>query len=215
MMVRKTLQYRADAALVGGLALLALGMAPIVGINLYADRQQAFGDVVAQVMSTPVGASAEIAGVKLASSSECLAAAMYYEARSEGVSGQKAVAEVVLRRTHNKNYADTVCGVVYEGVQPGKKTGCQFSFACDGSLEKARDEDAWKDALLLAEKIMTGAVMLGNQTGNAIAYHTTYVTPYWSDTMLKTAKIGNHVFYRFMPRDQMAQGAAKGSLPPS
>ncbi len=209
MIEKKTSQSRADMALVGAFALLVLGAAPLAGINLYADRQGAPSSADPEMRGALASTQVEFAGAKIASASRCLAEAMYYEARSEGPPGQKAVAEVVLRRTHNKNYADTVCGVVYEGVQPGKKAGCQFSFACDGSLDKPRDEDAWKDARLLAEKIMTGVIQLGNQTGSAIAYHNTDVTPYWSDTMLKTAKIGNHIFYRFMPRDQMAQASAK------
>lgn len=215
-MARKANQSRADRALAGLAAIMVFGAITVYGVNLYADclRDDSAVATATPSASVPVSAPAEISGDKLASSSECLATVMYYEARGEGPVGQKAVAEVVLRRTHNKNYADTVCGVVYEGVQPGRKKGCQFSFACDGSLDKPRDGEAWKNVRLLAEKIMTGVIQLGNQTGSAIAYHHIDVTPYWSETMLKTAEIGNHIFYRFMPRDQMAK-VADGLAPPS
>ena len=67
---------------------------------------------------------------------------MYYEARGEGVDGEKAVAEVVLQRAKSADYPNTLCGVVYDGVQPDRQD-CQFSFACDGSLRRRRDAGAW------------------------------------------------------------------------
>jgi len=62
---------------------------------------------------------------------QCLAEAVYYEARSEVKSGQMAVAEVVLNRVKSKHYPNTVCGVVYQGAE--RSTGCQFTFTCDGA----------------------------------------------------------------------------------
>jgi spore germination cell wall hydrolase CwlJ-like protein len=205
-----TAHKRADYALVGAVSVLLLGVAPLVGFNLYQDRSTeppmpTAKPVQAQVV---VGSPVELAGAQLASEGGCLAEAMYYEARGEGLAGQKAVAEVVLRRTHNRNYARTLCGVVYEGVQEGRKTGCQFSFACDGSLDRKLEGEAWDQARLLAEKIMSGAVVLGDMTGHAIAYHSIGVSPPWKDNMLRTVQIGNHIFYRFMPRDQVASTAA-------
>jgi hypothetical protein len=205
----RTAQSRADWALVGGVSLLILGIAPFVGVNLYSGRLAAPLAPVEKPVRLALGSPVELAGAQLATESQCLAEVMYYEARGEGLNGQKAVAEVVLRRTHNKNYASTVCGVVHEGVQPGRKAGCQFSYACDGSVNKRREGEAWDQARLLAEKIMAGVVQLGNLTGNAIAYHSIGVSPPWSETMLKTAQIGNHIFYRFMPRDQVAQAGTK------
>jgi hypothetical protein len=196
---------RADFALLGAVSVLFLGIAPLAGINLYAERSVEPPMPTLKPLQIVLGSPAELAGAQLASEGGCLAEAMYYEARSEGVVGQKAVAEVVLRRTHNKNYARTVCGVVYEGVQEGRKAGCQFSFACDGSLLRPREGEAWDQARLLAEKIMAGSVRLGDATGHAIAYHTTEVNPPWASTMLKTTQIGKHIFYRFMGRDQVAQ----------
>ena len=73
---------------------------------------------------------------------------MYYEARSEGVFGQKAVAEVVLSRLRNKHYPNTVCGVVYQGAE--RKTGCQFTYTCDGSLKRPLEHEAWERSRRLA-----------------------------------------------------------------
>ena len=63
---------------------------------------------------------------------DCLTQAVYYEARSEPIDGQRAVAQVVLNRVRNPAYPNSVCGTVYEGSR--RATGCQFSFTCDGSL---------------------------------------------------------------------------------
>jgi spore germination cell wall hydrolase CwlJ-like protein len=136
-----------------------------------------------------------------AAESECLAEVMYYEARGEGVNGEKAVAEVVMQRAKSPDYPKTVCGVVYDGVQPDRRE-CQFSFACDGSLRRPRDADAWSRVRVLAERIMTGDVKLSGITHNATAYHSVDVAPAWAEGMLQTAQIGNHVFYR---RDLSAQ----------
>ena len=195
----RTAHHRADGALVAALSFVILGIAPLVGANLFAETfTQVFspGPETAQSVEAPV----EIAGARLAAESQCLAEAMYYEARGEGVDGQKAVAEVVLQRTRNRNYGNTVCSVVYEGVEKGR-LDCQFSFACDGSRKRAKEEGVWQETKLLAEKIMTGQVKLANRTLQAIAYHSVDVTPFWSASMLRTAQIGNHIFYRLQRRN--------------
>ena len=69
----------------------------------------------------------------------------------------KAVAEVVLQRTHERDYPSTVCGVTYDGVQPYRRD-CQFSFACDATLRRPREGYAWQRVRVLAEKILIGAV---------------------------------------------------------
>ena len=64
----------------------------------------------------------------------------------------------------------------------------------------------------MAEKIMTGQVKLANRTRQAIAYHSVDVTPFWSASMHKTTQIGNHIFYRFAPRN--AAPAPAHTAPP-
>jgi len=147
------------------------------------------------------GSPVALAQMENAAQAECLAEVMYYEARGEGIEGEKAVAEVVLQRTRTSDYPSTVCGVAYDGVQPDRRD-CQFSFACDGTLRRPKDRYAWQRVRLLADKILTGVVRLSGQTGHAVAYHNVDVAPAWAQTMLKTAQIGNHVFYK---RDPLAQ----------
>ncbi|MBI1340009.1 cell wall hydrolase [bacterium] len=124
---------------------------------------------------------------------KCLAEAVYYEARSEGVKGQIAVAEVVLNRVADPNFPNTICGVVYQGAH--RVTGCQFTFTCDGSLRYRPRGPLWEraKAVALHVKLGFGAPV----TNSATHYHATYVDPYWSPGMVQTAHIGMHVFYRF------------------
>jgi spore germination cell wall hydrolase CwlJ-like protein len=123
----------------------------------------------------------------------CLSEALYYEARSEGARGEKAVAEVVFHRMNAGNYGHSICAVVYEGS--ARKT-CQFSFTCNGDLGRPREAAAWQDAEQLAAQILTGQVQLRNTTGGATSYHAVYVNPYWAPSLNRTARIGNHIFYR-------------------
>ncbi|MCB2095619.1 MAG: cell wall hydrolase [Rhodobacteraceae bacterium] len=121
---------------------------------------------------------------------ECLAKALYFESRGEGVKGQAAVAEVVLNRVESPKFPSTVCGVVNQGGS----SGCQFSFTCDGYSDAVREKGAW----MVAEKI-AGAMLDGTPralTDGATYFHTSAVRPSWSRRFEKTTKIGSHIFYR-------------------
>jgi hypothetical protein len=192
-----TAHRRADCAVLGGIAIAILCAIPF-GFNLYTE-QRAAGILAAQpdVVVTP--SPLQLAAARFAEDAGCLAEVMYYEARGEGVAGEKAVAEVVLQRTKDRNFPHTICGVVHEGVQIGRRD-CQFSFACNGSEGRPKERTAWRRVMALAENIVSGTVKLANQTGHAIAFHSVGVAPAWADTMEKTAQIGNHVFYRWAPR---------------
>lgn len=128
---------------------------------------------------------------------DCLAEAVYYEARSESAAGQMAVAEVVLNRVRDSRFPNTVCGVVYQGQY--RSTGCQFTFTCDGSKRRPPRGRSWDRSRAIALHVSLG---LGRQrTGNATHYHTYYVDPYWSAGLVETRAIGSHIFYRF-PKTQ-------------
>ncbi|WP_324810366.1 cell wall hydrolase [Brevundimonas sp.] len=123
----------------------------------------------------------------------CLTQAVYYEAALEPTEGQEAVAQVVLNRVRDPNYANSVCGVVYEGAE--RVTGCQFSFTCDGSLAQAPVAWAWNRAARVAERALAGHVAA--KVGTATHYHADYVHPWWAPTLNKLTQIGAHIFYRW------------------
>jgi spore germination cell wall hydrolase CwlJ-like protein len=142
-----------------------------------------------QITQSPV----EQAGAQIAAESECLAEAMYYEARGEGADGQKAVAEVVLARTRDRNFPGSICGVVYQGAK--KKSGCQFSFACSDSAKKPKSAGAWREVELLASKIMNGQIALDAGIADAIYFHAANVSPAWANLYEQVKQVGNHIFY--------------------
>jgi len=125
---------------------------------------------------------------------ECLTTAVYYEARGESPRGQAAVAQVVINRVKHPAFPKSVCAVVFQGA--GRR-GCQFSFACDGSMRRGRELIAWNRARDVATRALAGAARA--DVGSATHFHTTAVSPIWAPQMLRVANVGAHVFYRFSP----------------
>jgi spore germination cell wall hydrolase CwlJ-like protein len=122
---------------------------------------------------------------------ECLATAVLYEA-GDDTQGQVAVAQVVLNRVRHPAFPGTVCGVVYQGSQ--RKTGCQFSFTCDGALQRhTMSRSAWQRARAIAANALSGQV--DSVVGLATHYHTDWVYPYWSPSLRKLAQVGTHLFF--------------------
>jgi spore germination cell wall hydrolase CwlJ-like protein len=124
---------------------------------------------------------------------DCLTAAIYYEAASESDAGQRAVAQVVLNRVRHPAFPKTVCGVVYQGAE--RRTGCQFSFTCDGSLARIPSRAGWDRARGIAAAALAGYVEPA--VGTATHYHTQWVVPYWAWSLDKITVLGAHIFYRW------------------
>jgi spore germination cell wall hydrolase CwlJ-like protein len=156
----------------------------------------------------------ELAAARMVKEQECLAEAIYFEARGEGEMGQKAVAEVVLARTRSKYYPASICGVVHQGAGHGARF-CQFSFACDGSLNKRKERTAWENSRQLASRILAGAVTLDGMTKSATAYHHIDVQPLWAGQMERVAQVGSHVFYKRLPYSARLALQAAATAPAS
>ncbi len=124
---------------------------------------------------------------------ECLTAAVYYEAATEPLDGQRAVAQVVLNRVRHPAYPNSVCGVVFQGSE--RRTGCQFTFTCDGSLARKPSSRLWSLAQQVAREALAGYVH--KPVGLATNYHADYVVPYWASSLHKIAVVGRHIFYRW------------------
>ncbi len=121
---------------------------------------------------------------------ECLAKAVYFEARGEPLDGQRAVAEVILNRVDNPRFPETVCGVVSQGG----RGGCQFSYHCSGRSQAIREQGAYSRALRVAASALAGRPR--TLTDGATYFHTRAVRPSWSQRFVRTAQIGHHIFYR-------------------
>jgi len=124
---------------------------------------------------------------------ECLTQAAYYEARGEGRDGMRAVTQVILNRVRHSAFPKTVCGVVYQGAN--RRTGCQFSFTCNGSMRGNVNRAAWNRARDVASQALSGQVY--SAVGNATHFHTTAVSPRWRHSLVRVNQVGSHLFYRF------------------
>ncbi len=126
---------------------------------------------------------------------KCLTQAVYYEAAYEPITGRRAVAQVVLNRAAHPAFPKSVCGVVYQGVN---RPVCQFSFTCDGSLNRRPNPVKWKEAEDVAIAALAGYVE--PTVGHSTHYHANYVSPYWAPKLVKISQIGAHIFYRWPGR---------------
>lgn len=116
---------------------------------------------------------------------KCLAIAVYYEAKGEPLSGQLAVAKVILNRTHSGRFPKSVCAVVEQAGQ--------FSFVRRGVMPEAPvSAAAFRTATAIAQVAMNDD--WDSSVGSALYFHARRVAPGWR--MTKVAAIGNHVFYR-------------------
>ena len=114
---------------------------------------------------------------------ECLATAIYFEARSESVEGQGAVADVVINRVNDKRYPNSICKVVFEQRQ--------FSFTHDDKS----DIPAKGMPLDIAVAIAKASIASDVRYVQATHYHTKHVNPKWSKVFAYNETIGLHLFY--------------------
>jgi spore germination cell wall hydrolase CwlJ-like protein len=154
-------------------------------------RQEAFVGPAAKPYRF-VGASAQDRSRAL----YCLTAAIYYEAASESDDGQRGVAQVVLNRVRHPSFPGSVCGVVFQGSD--RTTGCQFSFACDGSMARRPAAAAWARAARAAGTALAGKV--DPAVGLATHYHTQAIWPRWGKSLVMTNIVGAHIFHRWRGR---------------
>lgn len=142
---------------------------------------------------------------RLVTDHDCLSRAIYYEAGHERVSGQVAVAEVILNRVDHELYPNSVCGVIYQGTDRetglsiyGTRRSCQFSFTCDGAEDVMPRGRAWEQSQAVARHVLLR--LAPPVTEGATHYHADYVSPYWAPRLVHTRTIGTHIFYRFPGR---------------
>lgn len=118
---------------------------------------------------------------------QCLAGAVYFEARGEPLTGQLAVAEVVVSRASSRKFPASYCGVVR---QPS-----QFSFVKRGRMPSiATGSPAWQRAKAIAQIAHRG--LWDSQAEGALYFHARSVAPGWSNRRQAMARISGHVFYK-------------------
>jgi N-acetylmuramoyl-L-alanine amidase len=132
-------------------------------------------ETVAKLRSTDAG-SREL---------ECLAGAIFFESKSESLSGQLAVGHVIANRASSGRFPSSYCGVVYQRSQ--------FSFVRGRAMPYIpRASQDWKDAVAIAK--IVDQQLHPSPVGKAMFFHARRVSPGWRLT--RVATLGNHVFYR-------------------
>ena len=189
---------REDAGASVGETREALAALNIEDAEAAADVSGARNQAITDLLVTDIGGVidlSEIRSVKIGKRGKhwrCLAEALYFEARGENLVGQVAVAEVILNRVDSETYPNSVCGVVHQGES--KRNGCQFSFICDGKIEHIGDRKVFEEMGKVAWVMLQGKPRI--LTGKATHYHNTSVLPRWAKRLVRTARIGDHIFYR-------------------
>ena len=117
----------------------------------------------------------------------CLATAVYFEARGESLDGQLAVAHVVMNRASSGRYPPDWCSVV--------KQPAQFSFVRHGEFPYVdTGSAAWQKAEAVAE--LAASNVVPSVGSDVLWYHADYVAPNWRHSLQEVQQIGAHIFYR-------------------
>ena len=113
--------------------------------------------------------------------------------------GRIAVGVVILNRVKEKQFPNTICGVVHAGHYNDKnvplRNRCAFSYWCDGKPEIVSDLTAWTDAVVLTRLILHGITVRSILSANH--YNSIFVNPKWSQHVKELAIIGNHKFFKW------------------
>ena len=126
-------------------------------------------------------------GDPLTDEANCIAVAVYHEARGETLEGQLAVAKVIMNRAASGRYPTSWCGVV--------KQPWQFSFVRQGRFPSVdQGSSAWRKALGVTRLAVANAVQ--SVPSDCLWYHADYVAPSWGRRLTRVDKIGAHIFYR-------------------
>jgi spore germination cell wall hydrolase CwlJ-like protein len=130
----------------------------------------------------------------------CLANNIYFEARSEPIKGQIAVAFVTLNRVSSELFPDSICDV----VKQKRNNVCQFSWYCESRPKRQYTKHIltgegslqYNEIIDIATFVYANYEKLNDPTHGSLFYHADYVSPGWRKRMDKVAVIGAHIFYR-------------------
>jgi spore germination cell wall hydrolase CwlJ-like protein len=126
-------------------------------------------------------------GAALSEEANCIATAVYFEARGESLEGQLAVARVIMNRAASGQYPASWCSVV--------KQPAQFSFVRHGRFPAINTASAaWAKAQGVTRLAM--ANVIPSLSNDVLWYHANYVNPSWGHRLSMVQKIGQHIFYR-------------------
>jgi len=128
---------------------------------------------------------------------KCMADNIYYEAAMEPAEGKIAVAQIVMNRVAHPSFPKDPCAVIYQRTVFHKNVVCQFTWLCDGSVNRRPiRQDLYAESQRAAKMVLMEGFRLPS-LNDALFYHADYVNPRWNKVRVTT--IGRHIFYR--PRE--------------
>lgn len=127
---------------------------------------------------------------------DCLTENIYFEARNQSIEGHKAIAFVTINRSRSDKFPSTICGVVKQ-----KRITCQFSWHCninarDRYVIRQKDKDGYRKARTIAMIVYFNYHRMYDITKGSIFFHKVNSNPKWRHNLVKTVKLGDHIFYR-------------------
>jgi spore germination cell wall hydrolase CwlJ-like protein len=126
---------------------------------------------------------------------KCIAEALWYEARGEGLQGMKYVLSVIHNRKESKTYPSTYCKVIKQYKQFSYRNNFQKEKVMDIARKPvgASEEEVKGWVLSLAENASKG-LFKPLLKPSVMHYHTTDVSPYWKVAYKVEVQHGKHVF---------------------
>jgi len=130
----------------------------------------------------------------------CMAKNIFYEAGSESLNGQAAVARVVMNRIAH-GFGKDPCAVIYQASYVDKLIDdemqkvklCQFSWVCESKTEPNKNSARYKQAEQVAYEVLVNDAYTDVVPKSTLFFHNLSVDPLWP--YKQVAKIGNHIFY--------------------
>lgn len=115
---------------------------------------------------------------------QCLAGAIFYEAKGEPLSGQLAVADVIINRSKSGRFPSDLCDVV---TQRG-----QFGFVRGGRIPNINEDSRYYRTAVAVAKVALAEAWDG-QAERALYFNRGRAP---ASGLTKVASIGNHIFWR-------------------
>ncbi len=154
------------------------------------------GEVVEPVIALDaeveaVAADAEAAPVEVTAINDtvdadliCLTKIVRHEAANQSMTGQLAVAQLVMNRVNSPRFPNTICAVAHQSGQ----------FFNTNAYNPSRNDQRWANALEAAIDARNG--ISDPVVGDAVFYHAAYVSPRFHRSRPRVTQIEDHIFYR-------------------
>ena len=114
----------------------------------------------------------------------CLVKIVRHEAANQSMTGQLAVAQLVMNRVNSPRFPNTICEVAHQRGQ----------FFNTDAYNPSRNDQRWANAMEVAIDARNG--ISDPVVGEAVFYHAAYVNPRFHRTRPRVTQIEDHIFYR-------------------